>query len=270
MQLVELREDYEKFESLGAQILAVSTDDLSQAEFAVEKLGLQFPVLQDPEGRVSTEYKVFNLLNDGRLRHPLSCWTKMASSVGNTSANPSLTGRPTPRLSASCRGFKPGRGPPTATSILLILGSTTKQLNWGGFPLSVPPSRRQLPALGLTLGEVGVSFEPGPLLAQSGLIVNPANGLAGEAHGEAEIEVRYLYARALAGRQESQAATGRSHGTGSCSRRIGLPQLLARRAPLLPLRDWLRISGLGQQHGCPHQENPPGNRRPSTASTPPD
>ncbi len=65
MQLVELREDYEKFEPLGAQILAVSTDDLSQAEFAVEKLGLQFPVLQDPEGQVSKEYKVFNLLNDG-------------------------------------------------------------------------------------------------------------------------------------------------------------------------------------------------------------
>ena len=64
MQLVELREDYEKFESLGAQILAVSTDDLSQAEFAVKKLGLQFPVLQDPGGRVSTEYQVFDLLND--------------------------------------------------------------------------------------------------------------------------------------------------------------------------------------------------------------
>ncbi len=62
---MELREDYEKFQSLGAQILAVSTDDLSQAEFAVEKLGLQFPVLQDPEGRVSKEYGVFDLLNDG-------------------------------------------------------------------------------------------------------------------------------------------------------------------------------------------------------------
>ncbi len=65
MQLVELREDYENFQSLDAQILAVSTDDLSQAEFAVEKLGLQFPVLQDPGGRVSTEYQVFDLLNDG-------------------------------------------------------------------------------------------------------------------------------------------------------------------------------------------------------------
>ena len=62
---MELREDYEKFASLGAQILAVSTDDLSQAEFAVKKLGLQFPVLQDPGGRVSTEYQVFDLLNDG-------------------------------------------------------------------------------------------------------------------------------------------------------------------------------------------------------------
>ena len=62
---MELREDYEQFEALGAQILAVSTDDLSQAEFAVERLGLQFPVLQDPKGRVSEEYGVFDLLNDG-------------------------------------------------------------------------------------------------------------------------------------------------------------------------------------------------------------
>ena len=62
---MELREDYEEFESLGAQILAVSVDDLSQAEFAVEKLGLQFPVLEDPNGQVSSEYGVFDLLNDG-------------------------------------------------------------------------------------------------------------------------------------------------------------------------------------------------------------
>ena len=64
-QLVELREDYEKFQALGAQILAVSTDDLSQAEYAVERLGLQFPILQDLEGRVSIKYGVFDLLNDG-------------------------------------------------------------------------------------------------------------------------------------------------------------------------------------------------------------
>ena len=65
MQLVELREDYEKFQSLEAQILAVTTDDLSQAELASERLGLQFPVLHDPGGRVSKEYRVFDLLNDG-------------------------------------------------------------------------------------------------------------------------------------------------------------------------------------------------------------
>lgn len=65
MQLVELRDDYEKFESLGAQILAVTTDDLSQVEFAAELLGLQFPVLHDPGGRVAGEYGVFDLLNDG-------------------------------------------------------------------------------------------------------------------------------------------------------------------------------------------------------------
>ena len=60
-----MREDYEEITAAGAQILAVTTDDLTHADLAVERLGLQFPVLQDPDGRVSSEYRVFNLLNDG-------------------------------------------------------------------------------------------------------------------------------------------------------------------------------------------------------------
>jgi len=65
VQLVGLREDYEKFELLEARIIAETTDDLSHVAFAAERLGLQFPVLHDPEGRISKEYGVFDLLNDG-------------------------------------------------------------------------------------------------------------------------------------------------------------------------------------------------------------
>ena len=62
---MELREDYEQFQALGAQILLVTTDDLSQAELAAERMGLPFPVLHDPGGRVAEQYGVFDLLNDG-------------------------------------------------------------------------------------------------------------------------------------------------------------------------------------------------------------
>lgn len=62
---MELREDYGKFQALGAQILAVTTDDLSQAELTAERLNLQFPVLHDAGGRVAKEYRVFDVLNDG-------------------------------------------------------------------------------------------------------------------------------------------------------------------------------------------------------------
>ena len=43
----------------------MTTDDLSHAELAAGRMGLQFPVLHDPGGRVAEEYGVFDLLNDG-------------------------------------------------------------------------------------------------------------------------------------------------------------------------------------------------------------
>jgi len=39
---VELQEDYDLIKSLEADILAISTDDLSGAAFAVDGLGLEF------------------------------------------------------------------------------------------------------------------------------------------------------------------------------------------------------------------------------------
>ena len=63
---MELREDYEEIAGLDTQILAISTDELSQAEHAVRELDLQYPVLYDPEAKVVKEYQVFDLLHDGR------------------------------------------------------------------------------------------------------------------------------------------------------------------------------------------------------------
>ena len=59
-----MREDYEAIRGLDAEVLAVSTDDLSGAERAVDYLDLGFPVLFDPEAEVVRKYGVYDLLSD--------------------------------------------------------------------------------------------------------------------------------------------------------------------------------------------------------------
>ena len=46
-------------------VLAVSTDDLSNAAFTAADLGLPFPVLYNPSADVVRHYGVYNLLRDG-------------------------------------------------------------------------------------------------------------------------------------------------------------------------------------------------------------
>jgi peroxiredoxin len=62
---VELQEDYKEIKGLKADIIAISTDDLSGASYVVEGLGLEFPILYDPATDVVREYGVFDLLGDG-------------------------------------------------------------------------------------------------------------------------------------------------------------------------------------------------------------
>ena len=45
---------------MNAEILAISVDELSQASFAVERLGLDFPVLYDEPAEVVKAYEVYN------------------------------------------------------------------------------------------------------------------------------------------------------------------------------------------------------------------
>ena len=46
-------------------VLAVSVDNLTKAGYVVDSLGLEFPIMYDPQAEVVKEYGVFNLLNDG-------------------------------------------------------------------------------------------------------------------------------------------------------------------------------------------------------------
>ena len=59
-----MREVYDTIRGLDAEVLAVSTDDLSGAENAIDYLHLGFPVLFDPEAEVVRKYGVYNLLRD--------------------------------------------------------------------------------------------------------------------------------------------------------------------------------------------------------------
>ena len=75
---MELQEDYGAISGLGAEILAISTDDLSQAQHAIDVIGLEFPILSDEDAMVIEEYGVlasgisrpatFVLDRDGAIR----------------------------------------------------------------------------------------------------------------------------------------------------------------------------------------------------------
>lgn len=44
----------------------MSVDNLTEAGYVVDSLGLEFPIMYDPQAEVVKEYGVFNLLNDDR------------------------------------------------------------------------------------------------------------------------------------------------------------------------------------------------------------
>ena len=66
MQLVKLQQEYSVVKSLNAEVLAISTDNLEGAGWAVDQQGLEFPVLYNPEADVVKKYGVFNAADEGR------------------------------------------------------------------------------------------------------------------------------------------------------------------------------------------------------------
>ena len=45
--------------------MAISTDDLSKAQYRAERVGIPFPVLYNPDTDVVRDYGVYNLRRDG-------------------------------------------------------------------------------------------------------------------------------------------------------------------------------------------------------------
>jgi peroxiredoxin Q/BCP len=65
-QLFGLDEDLAKFQSLDAQVVAVSADPVEQTAERFAQYGrFNFPVLADPDFRVATKYGAYMTLSDG-------------------------------------------------------------------------------------------------------------------------------------------------------------------------------------------------------------
>ena len=60
-----MQEDYDTITALDTEILAISNDKLDRAEHAVKALGLEFPILSNPDADVIEAYGVFDLHHNG-------------------------------------------------------------------------------------------------------------------------------------------------------------------------------------------------------------
>ncbi len=64
-QLVELQQIYPQFKQYGSELVAISMDNLEEMQGLSRHLGLDYPLLSDPTGKVIKRYGVYNLLGDG-------------------------------------------------------------------------------------------------------------------------------------------------------------------------------------------------------------
>src|SRR5262249_4236527 len=67
-QLAGLAADYEKFTAAGAEIIAISIDNLDKSRELADKLKLPFSVLSDTDHKVIDVYALYN--PDGKIAKP--------------------------------------------------------------------------------------------------------------------------------------------------------------------------------------------------------
>jgi peroxiredoxin len=67
--LASYARSWDRFETEGVSLVGVSVDPVENNRAMVEKLLLPFPLLSDPDGRVTKEWGVWNE-NDGGIARP--------------------------------------------------------------------------------------------------------------------------------------------------------------------------------------------------------
>ena len=79
-----MRKDYQTIRGLNAEILAVSNDQLTGGELAIDHLDLGFPALFDPEAVGIERFEVYGALNEGYATPSVSLSTRTATYAGST------------------------------------------------------------------------------------------------------------------------------------------------------------------------------------------
>ncbi|MCE2469961.1 MAG: redoxin domain-containing protein [Dehalococcoidia bacterium] len=62
---MELQDAYADIRAQGAELVAISVDDIAGAQRMREHASAEFPVLSDADASVTRRYGVFDLLDDG-------------------------------------------------------------------------------------------------------------------------------------------------------------------------------------------------------------
>ena len=60
-----MQDAYEEFQTYGAELIAISVDDIGDAKRMAEHAATEFPVLADPTAKVARQYGVYDRLGDG-------------------------------------------------------------------------------------------------------------------------------------------------------------------------------------------------------------
>ncbi|MBM4405279.1 MAG: peroxiredoxin family protein [Chloroflexi bacterium] len=83
--------------ALETTVVAISTDDRDGARNLVERVGIRFPVLYDPQAKVISEWGVYNLFND-RLATPSTFIVDKAGRVRWSYIAKNIADEPSPDL----------------------------------------------------------------------------------------------------------------------------------------------------------------------------
>lgn len=62
---MELQSNYEAFQNAKAKVVALAVTSAEAVDGLQQSLGIPFPMLADPDHRVSEDYEVYDLLGDG-------------------------------------------------------------------------------------------------------------------------------------------------------------------------------------------------------------
>ena len=62
---MELQRNYSRITPFSAEVLAISTDDLGDARWVIDNIGVPFPILYDESESVPKAYGVFDHFGDG-------------------------------------------------------------------------------------------------------------------------------------------------------------------------------------------------------------